>query len=81
MVGVPLEEREARREAVPERRVDLALARLGFDLPERIRDQALEGAPYAMALADRIPRDHGFRDEPGNTWRFPVSGHRSGSAP
>ena len=57
-----------------ERRVDLALARLGFDLPERIRDQALEGAPYAMALADRIPRDHGFRDEPANTWRFPVSG-------
>ncbi|MCG8547454.1 MAG: amidase [Alphaproteobacteria bacterium] len=61
-------------DAETERRVDLALARLGFDLPERIRDQALEGAPYAMALADRIPREDGFRDEPGNTWRFPVSG-------
>ena len=64
----------SRVDAETERRVDLALARLGFDLPERVRDQALEGAPYAMALADRIPREDGFRDEPGNTWRFPVSG-------
>lgn len=52
-------------------RVDLALAQAGLDLPEEIYRQVLEAAPHALALAGRIPRDHGFKDEPANTWRFP----------
>lgn len=52
-------------------RVDMALAQAGLDLPEDIYRQVLEAAPHALALAGRIPRDHGFKDEPANTWRFP----------
>ncbi len=52
-------------------RVDMALAQAGLDLPEEIYRQVLEAAPHALALAGRIPREHGFKDEPANTWRFP----------
>ncbi len=52
-------------------RVDMALAYAGLDLPEEIYRQVLEAAPHALALAGRIPRDHGFKDEPANTWSFP----------
>ncbi len=52
-------------------RVDMALAQAGLDLPEDIYRQVLEAAPHALALAGRIPRDHGFKDEPANTWSFP----------
>lgn len=52
-------------------RVDMALAQAGLDLPEEIYRQVLEAAPHALALAGRIPRDHGFKDEPANTWSFP----------
>ncbi len=52
-------------------RVDMALAQAGLELPEDIYRQVLEAAPHALALAGRIPRDHGFKDEPANTWRFP----------
>ncbi len=52
-------------------RVDMALSQAGLDLPEDIYRQVLEAAPHALALAGRIPRDHGFKDEPANTWSFP----------
>ncbi len=51
-------------------RVDRALANAGLDLPETIYNQVLEAAPLALDMARRIPRDHSFRDEPGNIWRF-----------
>jgi aspartyl-tRNA(Asn)/glutamyl-tRNA(Gln) amidotransferase subunit A len=53
--------------------VDRALADADLDLPESVRAQVLEAAPYALELARRIRRDHEYGDEPGNFWSFPAT--------
>jgi hypothetical protein len=53
--------------------VDRALADADLDLPESVRAQVLEAAPYALELAGRIRRDHEYGDEPGNFWSFPAT--------
>jgi len=53
--------------------VDRALAAAELHLPESVRAQLLEAAPYALELAARMARDHGYGDEPGNFWSFPAT--------
>lgn len=48
-----------------------AAARAGLKLDGILFEQLLEGAPYALAMAKRLRRDHGFTDEPGNVFSFP----------
>jgi aspartyl-tRNA(Asn)/glutamyl-tRNA(Gln) amidotransferase subunit A len=49
-----------------------AIQRAGLRLNDEQFAQLLEGAPYALAMARRIRRDHGYADEPGNVFRFPA---------
>jgi aspartyl-tRNA(Asn)/glutamyl-tRNA(Gln) amidotransferase subunit A len=53
--------------------VEVAVQRAGFDLPEAIYDQVLEGAPHVLDVAKRLRGSFGFADEPANTWSFPSS--------
>jgi aspartyl-tRNA(Asn)/glutamyl-tRNA(Gln) amidotransferase subunit A len=50
-----------------------AAQRAGLTLDERQFAQLLEGAPYALAMAQRLQRDHGYTDEPANVFRFPAN--------
>ena len=43
-----------------------AAGRAGLDLDRRMLAQLLDGAPYALAMADRMPRDHGYAEAPAN---------------
>ena len=45
-----------------------AAARAGLDLDGRMFAQLLEGAPHALAMADRLPRDHGHAEAPANVF-------------
>lgn len=44
----------------------VAADRAGLELSERMFDQLLEGAPYAVAMARRMPRDHRYEETPAN---------------
>ncbi len=50
-----------------------AAKRAGLQLNDEQFAQLLEGAPYALAMAKRLRRDHGYTDEPGNIFCFPAS--------
>ncbi|GAA1498699.1 amidase [Paeniglutamicibacter kerguelensis] len=45
-----------------------AVGRAGLDLDGRMLEQLLEGAPYALAMADRMPRDHAYAEAPANVF-------------
>ena len=50
-----------------------AAQRAGLTLNEEHFAQLLEGAPYALSMASRLRRDHGYTDEPANVFSFPAS--------
>jgi len=50
-----------------------AAQRAGLTLNEEQFAQLLEGAPYALSMANRLRRDHGYTDEPANVFSFPAS--------
>jgi aspartyl-tRNA(Asn)/glutamyl-tRNA(Gln) amidotransferase subunit A len=50
-----------------------AARRAGLRLDDLMLAQMLEGAPYALAMAERLRRDHGLHHEPANIFSFPVS--------
>ena len=45
-----------------------AAARAGLDLDGRMFAQLLEGAPYALAMAARMPRDHAYAEAAANVF-------------
>jgi aspartyl-tRNA(Asn)/glutamyl-tRNA(Gln) amidotransferase subunit A len=47
--------------------------RAGLPLDDLMLAQLLEGAPYALAMARRIRRDHDLHHEPANVFSFPAS--------
>jgi aspartyl-tRNA(Asn)/glutamyl-tRNA(Gln) amidotransferase subunit A len=53
-----------------------AARRAGLRLDEPTLAQLLEGAPYALAMVERLRRDHALDHEPANVFSFP-----SASAP
>lgn len=56
--------------------------RSGLELPEAMFEQVCETAPFALAMANRLNRKHGFVDEPANTFSFARPDLRQGvSAP
>lgn len=56
---------------VDTRRVlDTALARAGYPLNDIQRGMIDRVAPQVLAAAQRLPRDHGFADEPAATFHF-----------
>jgi len=67
-------------QAAPALRDQCAVAarRAGLRLDDLMLAQMLEGAPYALAMAERLRRDHGLHHEPANIFSFPVS--RTGDA-
>ena len=50
-----------------------AAQRAGLHLNDEQFAQLLEGAPYALGMAKRLRRDHGYADEPANVFSFPAS--------
>jgi hypothetical protein len=48
-----------------------AARRAGLTLDDLMLAQLLEGAPYALAMAERLRRDHGLGHEPANVFTFP----------
>jgi len=50
-----------------------AARRAGLRLDDLMLAQLLEGAPYALAMAERLRRDHGMHHEPANIFSFPPS--------
>jgi aspartyl-tRNA(Asn)/glutamyl-tRNA(Gln) amidotransferase subunit A len=48
-----------------------AAKRAGLRLDELMLTQLLEGAPYALGMAERLRRDHGIHHEPANVFSFP----------
>ncbi|MGH7375090.1 MAG: amidase [Candidatus Rokuibacteriota bacterium] len=48
-----------------------AARRAGLQLDDLMLAQLLEGAPYALGMAERLRRDHGIHHEPANTFSFP----------
>jgi aspartyl-tRNA(Asn)/glutamyl-tRNA(Gln) amidotransferase subunit A len=65
---------DAPGETDPETRrlVEMLVKRAGLKLPEAILLQLCEAAPYALAMAQRIPVQP-WEDEPANIFRFPDS--------
>lgn len=63
---------DSRGPADPETRrlVETLAGRAGLKLPEHIVLQLCEAAPYALAMAQRMPA-HAWEDEPGNVFVFP----------
>jgi aspartyl-tRNA(Asn)/glutamyl-tRNA(Gln) amidotransferase subunit A len=51
----------------------------GLELDDLMMAQLLEGAPYALAMRQRLRRDHDPHHEPANVFSFPPSTLRSGS--
>jgi aspartyl-tRNA(Asn)/glutamyl-tRNA(Gln) amidotransferase subunit A len=49
-----------------------AARRAGLTLNDEQFAQLLEGAPYALGMAQRLRRDHGYTHEPANVFRFPA---------
>jgi aspartyl-tRNA(Asn)/glutamyl-tRNA(Gln) amidotransferase subunit A len=50
-----------------------AAKRAGIPLDDLMLAQLLEGAPYALAMAQRLRRDHDLQHEPANVFTFPPS--------
>jgi len=50
-----------------------AARRAGLRLDDLMLAQLLEGAPYALGMAERLRRDHGLYHEPANVFTFPAS--------
>jgi aspartyl-tRNA(Asn)/glutamyl-tRNA(Gln) amidotransferase subunit A len=50
-----------------------AARRAGVQLDDLMLAQLLEGAPYALAMVQRLRRDHGLHHEPANVFSFPPS--------
>jgi aspartyl-tRNA(Asn)/glutamyl-tRNA(Gln) amidotransferase subunit A len=50
-----------------------AAQRAGLTLNDEQFAQLLEGAPYALAMVQRLRRHHGYAHEPANVFRFPAS--------
>src|SRR5712692_1794383 len=50
-----------------------AARRAGLQLDDLMLAQLLEGAPYALAMAQRLRRDHDLHHEPANVFSFPPS--------
>ena len=48
-----------------------AARRAGLELDDLMLAQLLEGAPYALAMARRLRRDHDLAHEPANVFSFP----------
>jgi aspartyl-tRNA(Asn)/glutamyl-tRNA(Gln) amidotransferase subunit A len=48
-----------------------AARRAGLRLDDLMLAQLLEGAPYALGMAERLRRDHGLHHEPANIFSFP----------
>ena len=53
----------------------VAARRAGFKLDDLMLAQLFEGAPYALAMAERLRRDHGLHHEPANVFSFPARLH------
>ncbi len=47
--------------------------RNGLRLDDLMMAQLLEGAPYALGMAQRLRRSHGLQHEPANIMSFPTS--------
>ena len=56
-----------------------AARRAGLPLDDLMLAQLLEGAPYALAMVQRLRRDHDVHHEPANVFSFPPA--RLGTAP
>jgi aspartyl-tRNA(Asn)/glutamyl-tRNA(Gln) amidotransferase subunit A len=50
-----------------------AAKRAGLQLDDLMLAQLLEGAPYALAMVQRLRRDHDLHHEPANVFSFPPS--------
>jgi aspartyl-tRNA(Asn)/glutamyl-tRNA(Gln) amidotransferase subunit A len=50
-----------------------AARRAGLRLDDLMLAQLLEGAPYALAMVERLRRDHGLHHEPANIFSFPAA--------
>ena len=50
-----------------------AARKAGLRLDDLMLAQLLEGAPYALSLAQRLRRSHGLEHEPANIMSFPTS--------
>jgi aspartyl-tRNA(Asn)/glutamyl-tRNA(Gln) amidotransferase subunit A len=50
-----------------------AARRAGLRLDDLMFAQLLEGAPHALAMVQRLRRDHGLDHEPANIFSFPAS--------
>ncbi len=50
-----------------------AARRAGLQLDDLMLAQLLEGAPYALGMAQRLRRDHDVQHEPANVFSFPPS--------
>jgi aspartyl-tRNA(Asn)/glutamyl-tRNA(Gln) amidotransferase subunit A len=50
-----------------------AARRAGLQLDDLMLAQLLEGAPYALAMVQRLRRDHDVHHEPANVFSFPPS--------
>jgi aspartyl-tRNA(Asn)/glutamyl-tRNA(Gln) amidotransferase subunit A len=50
-----------------------AARRAGLPLDDLMLAQMLEGAPYALAMVQRLRRDHDLHHEPANVFSFPPS--------
>jgi hypothetical protein len=50
-----------------------AARRTGLSLDDRMLAQLLEGAPYALGMAERLRRDHDPHHEPSVVFSFPAS--------
>jgi len=74
-----LSESAAQPDAGMRDRCAKAAGRAGLRLDDLMIAQLLEGAPYALGMAERLRRDHGPHHEPANIFTFPVS--RLGAAP
>jgi aspartyl-tRNA(Asn)/glutamyl-tRNA(Gln) amidotransferase subunit A len=59
-------------DAETRRVLDAALARAGYPLTAAQRSMIDRVALQVLAAARRLPRDHGFADEPAATFHFPL---------
>jgi aspartyl-tRNA(Asn)/glutamyl-tRNA(Gln) amidotransferase subunit A len=50
-----------------------AARKAGLRLDDLMLSQLLEGAPYALGMAQRLRRSHGLQHEPANIMSFPTS--------
>jgi aspartyl-tRNA(Asn)/glutamyl-tRNA(Gln) amidotransferase subunit A len=58
-----------------------AARRAGLQLDDLMLAQLLEGAPHALAMVQRLRRDHDVHHEPANVFSVPPSQLREGDRP